>query len=85
VARVVTVYAAPQCTLCRDALEDLGLLAAEQDLAIRVVDVTLDPALADRYLLLVPVVEIAGGAVLQPPISIRQLRSALEAAVSDTV
>ena len=84
-ARVVTVYAAPQCKLCRDALEDLGLLAAEQDLAIRVVDVTLDPALADRYLLLVPVVEIAGGAVLQPPISIRQLRSALEAAVSDTV
>ncbi len=61
-------------------LEDLELLAAEQELVIRVVDVTADPALAERYLLLVPVVEIAGGATLQPPISMRQLRSALAAA-----
>lgn len=81
-ARVVTVYTAPNCTLCRDVLEDLALLAAEQDLAVRVVDVSADAALAERYLLLAPVVEIAGGPTLQPPISIRHLRSAL-AAVPD--
>lgn len=78
-AQVVTVYSTPDCTLCRHVLEDLELLAAEQDLEIRAVDVTVDPALAERYLLLVPVVEVAGGATLQPPISIRQLRSALAA------
>ena len=79
-ARQVTVYTTPTCTLCRHVLEDLELLAAEQELEIRTMDVTADPALADRYLLLVPVVEIAGGATLQPPISIQQLRSALTAA-----
>ncbi len=76
-ARQVTLYSTPACTLCRHVLEDLELLATEQDLEIRTVDVTTDPALAARYLLLVPVVEIAGGATLQPPISIRKLRSAL--------
>jgi len=80
VARQVTVYTTPSCTLCRRVLEDLELLAGEQDLDIRTMDVTADPGLAERYLLLVPVVEIAGGATLQPPISIRQLRSALAAA-----
>lgn len=79
-ARQVTVYTTPSCTLCRRALEDLELLAAEQDLVVHPVDVTADPVLAARYLLLVPVVEIAGGGTLQPPISIRQLRSALAAA-----
>jgi thiol-disulfide isomerase/thioredoxin len=75
--RAVTVYTAPGCTLCRAVLEDLDLLAAEQALDLRTVDVTVDPDLAGRYLLLVPVVEIAGGSVLQPPISIGQLRRAL--------
>lgn len=78
-ARQVTVYTAPSCRLCRHVLEDLDLLAAEQELTIRTVDVTADPDLAARYLLLVPVVEVAGGATLQPPISIRQMRSALAA------
>jgi glutaredoxin len=75
--RAVTVYTAPGCTLCRAVLEDLDLLAAEQALDLRTVDVTADPDLAERYLLLVPVVEIVGGSVLQPPISIGQLRRAL--------
>ncbi len=66
-------------------LEDLELLAAEQDLEMRTVDVTAEPALAARYLLLVPVVEIASGATLQPPISIQQLRSALTAAQNDAL
>lgn len=78
-AQVVTVYTAPGCTLCRHVLEDLDLLAAEADLDIRPVDVTGDPQLLERYLLAVPVVEL-GGTVLQPPISMRQLRSALASA-----
>lgn len=78
-AQHVTVYTTPGCTLCRDVVVDLELLAAEQDLAIHQVDVSADPDLAERYLLLVPVVEVAGGAQLTPPISIRQLRIALAA------
>lgn len=81
----VTLYTTPNCTLCRDVLEDLALLAAEHDLAVRVVDVSQDTALAERYVLLVPVVEVAGGPTLQPPISIRQLRSALAAAQGPTL
>ena len=79
-ARLVTVYTAPHCTLCRDVLEDLALLAAEQDLDVRTVDVSADPLLAQRYLLLAPVVELAGGPTLHPPISIRRLRAALASA-----
>lgn len=75
-AQVVTVYVAPGCTLCRNVLEDLDLLAAEADLDIRPVDVTGDPQLLERYLLVAPVVEL-GRTVLQPPISLGQLRSAL--------
>jgi thiol-disulfide isomerase/thioredoxin len=80
--QVVIVYTAPDCTLCSRILEDLELLAAEQDLEVRTVDVTTDSALAERYLLLAPVVEVAGGATLPSPISIRQLRSALAAVAS---
>jgi thiol-disulfide isomerase/thioredoxin len=83
-AQRVTVYTAPDCTLCRDVLEDLALLAAEQNLAVRAVDVSADAALTERYLLLVPVVEIAGGPTLLPPLSIRRLRSALAAAHEST-
>lgn len=81
--QVVTVYTAPGCTLCRNVLEDLDLLAAEADLEIRPVDVTGDPQLLERYLWLVPVIEL-GGAVLQPPISIRQVRSALAVAAGSS-
>lgn len=84
-ARQVTVYTTPGCTLCRHVLEDLDLLAAEQDLAVRVVDVTGDPDLAECYLLLVPVVEIAGGPTLQAPIALAQLRGALAAAPNHTL
>ncbi len=76
--QLVTLYTAPGCTLCRAVLEDLELLAAEHDLELRQVDVTSDPWLQDRYLLAVPVVELAG-ALLTAPISLRQLRSALAA------
>lgn len=77
--RQVVVYTAPHCTLCRDALADLDLLAAEHPLAVEVVDVSADPELARRYLLSVPVVQIEDGPTLTPPISIRRLRAALNA------
>lgn len=78
-AQLVTVYTTAGCSLCRDVLADLALLAAEQDLAICEIDVAADPVLAERYLLSVPMVEIAGGLTLEPPISIRRLRTALAA------
>lgn len=83
-AQRVTLYTAPSCTLCRHVLEDLELLAAEHELEIRLVDVTADPLLLERFLLAVPVVEI-GATLLKAPISIRQLRDALAAAPGSTV
>ena len=76
---LVTLFSTPQCTLCRYVREDLDLLAAEQPLQVRVVDVSSDPELAARYLLRVPVVEIAGGPVLAAPIALSHLRAALAA------
>lgn len=75
----VTLYTSPGCTLCRYAREDLELLAGEQALALTLVDVTTDERLAARYLLQTPVVVIAGGAELTPPITLTQLRRALAA------
>lgn len=77
--RQVVLYTTPQCTLCRDALADLDLLAAEQPLIVQVVDVSADAELAQRYLLSVPVVQIEDGPTLTPPISMRRLRAALAA------
>ncbi len=83
-AQRVTVYTAPSCTLCRHVLEDLELLAAEYDLEVWPVDITGDPRLLERYLLVVPVVEVRG-TFLQAPISIRQLRNALAIVAGSTV
>jgi len=77
VALVVTLYSTPGCTLCRYAREDLELLAAEFPLQLCEVDVAADRALAARFLLHVPVIEIAPTTLLFAPISLAQLRAAL--------
>ena len=76
-ARHLTLYTRPGCTLCQEVLEDLQLLAGELDLEIATVDIGRDPALLERYQCLIPVVDVDDGPVLVAPVSIRRLRQVL--------
>ena len=58
-------------------LEDLRLLGCEMDLLVETVDITSAPALFERFQYLIPVVDVDGGPLLTPPITIRRLREAL--------
>jgi glutaredoxin len=56
----VTVYTAPGCHLCHDALAILGDLRAELDFELFERDITLDDALHRAYLERIPVVALDG-------------------------
>ena len=73
----IILYTKPGCHLCDGVLEDLRLLAFEMDLSVATVDITSDPALFERFQNLIPVVDVEGGPLLTPPITIRRLREAL--------
>ena len=73
----VTLYTRPGCHLCDAVREDLRLLEYETDLSVQSVDITTDPALLSRVRTLIPVVDVDGGPLLTPPITIRRLREAL--------
>jgi glutaredoxin len=57
---VLTLYGKPGCHLCDDARAVVGKALAGRDVALREVDVTLDPALERRYGERVPVVAVDG-------------------------
>jgi len=73
----IILYTKPGCHLCDDVLEDLRLLGYEMDLMVETVDITSAPALLERFQTLIPVVDVDGGPLLTPPITIRRLREAL--------
>ena len=73
----IILYSKPGCHLCDVVLEDLQLLGYEMDLTVKTVDITTDPALLERFHALIPVVDIDGGPLLTPPITIGRLREAL--------
>lgn len=77
-ARLVTLYSRAGCHLCEDVREDLRLLEGEQDIAVQEIDITSDQALLSRFQYLIPVVDVEGGPLLTAPITIRQLREAIE-------
>ena len=77
-AKLVTFYTRPGCALCDDVREDLRLLEAERDIDVREMDITSGPDLLTRFEHLIPVVDVEGGALLTPPISLYQLRKAIE-------
>jgi glutaredoxin len=56
----ITVYTRANCCCCHKALELLERYRRRHRLAIRTVDVDADPALAERYGTMVPVVSVAG-------------------------
>ena len=73
----IILYTKPGCHLCDCVLEDLRLLGYEMDLIVETVDITSAPVLLERFQNLIPVVDIDGGPLLTPPITIRRLREAL--------
>lgn len=73
----IILYTKPGCHLCDCVLEDLRLLDYEMDLSVTTVDITSARALFERFQNLIPVVDVEGGPLLTPPITIRRLREAL--------
>jgi Glutaredoxin-like domain (DUF836) len=57
---VLTLYGKPGCHLCDDARAVVGKALAGRDVALREVDVTLDPVLERRYGERIPVVAVDG-------------------------
>jgi hypothetical protein len=80
----IILYTKPGCHLCDLVRDDLALLGYETDLMIETVDITTDPALTERFHALLPVVDIAGGPLLTPPITLGRLRTAVSAATSSS-
>jgi glutaredoxin len=57
---VVTLYGKPGCCLCDEAKEAIRTVRLDRDFEVQEVDVSLDPALHNRYGERIPVVEIDG-------------------------
>ena len=57
---VLTVYGKPGCHLCDDARDAVRDVLAGRDVALREIDVTLDPILERRYGERIPVVALDG-------------------------
>lgn len=51
----ILLYHRPYCHLCEQMAQGLGPLAAELGVAVRAVDIESDPALEERYGLLIPI------------------------------
>jgi hypothetical protein len=57
---VVTLYGKPGCCLCDEAREAIAAVRREREFVLEEVDVSLDPALHDRYGERIPVVAVDG-------------------------
>ncbi len=75
----VTLYGKPDCALCDECKALLQPLQAEFAFALDQRNILDDDALYARFRYLIPVVEIEGGALLQPP----HTRSALWGALDE--
>lgn len=77
-ARVITVYGAPGCHLCADALERLRALRAELAFELRERDITCDDALHRAYLERIPVIVLDGEELFDYVLDEQILRERLE-------
>ena len=75
---VVTVYSAPGCHLCADALAALRRLQQELGFALVERDITVDDSLHRAYLERIPVVALDGEEVFEYFIDEGELRERLE-------
>ena len=76
-ARRVTVYHAPDCTLCARALEVVERVARELDAELEAVDISGSADLESRYRELIPVVAIDGETAFTYFVDPEALRSRL--------
>ncbi len=76
----VTLYGKAACSLCDETRADLDLLAGELDFDLTEIDITINEEWFERFRYLIPVVDIDGGDLLTPPLTIRRLRDAIMAA-----
>lgn len=66
----LTLYSKPGCHLCDEAKIKIARLVARGfDLTVEERDISIDPALFERYRYSIPVVELPDGRTLQAPIS----------------
>lgn len=77
-ARVVTVYSAPGCHLCAEALAQLRALRAELAFELRERDITRDDALHRAYLERIPVIALDGEELFEYVLDEQILRERLE-------
>jgi uncharacterized membrane protein len=75
----VTLYSRSDCHLCEEVIQSLNLLQGEFPTELTVVDIASSAELTEKYGLEIPVVEI-GVYVLKAPISLQELRLALDVA-----
>ena len=76
-APVLTVYLAPECHLCHEALAVLRGLQGELDFELLERDITLDDALHRAYLERIPVVTIDGVEAFELFVDEEELRGRL--------
>ena len=75
---VVTVYAAPGCHLCADAIETLLRLQDELGFALVERDITTDDALHRSYFERIPVIALDGEELFDYFVDEGELRERLE-------
>ena len=75
--RRVTVYSGSDCCLCDQAIAMIERVSADVPLALEVVDIHADPALAARYRTSIPVVAVDGEVVMEGKVTEFWLRKAL--------
>jgi hypothetical protein len=76
----VTLYGKPDCHLCDEAEQQLAGLSRRHGLTYQKVDIQSSPDLFSRYRYRIPVIEVAGGATLDWPVSSEQVWSAVRSA-----
>ncbi|MHB9149429.1 MAG: glutaredoxin family protein [Thermoleophilia bacterium] len=76
-------YSAPECHLCEIGLARTGELAAELGISVRVVDISKDPGLENRYRSRIPVGEIGGRTAFKYEVDEIRVRRLVAEARSD--
>jgi hypothetical protein len=76
----VTLYGKPDCHLCDEAEDRLAGLSRQHGLQYHKVDIQSSPELFERYRYRIPVIEVAGGASLDWPVTREQMWKAVQAA-----
>jgi glutaredoxin len=74
----VVLYSGPGCGLCEAARRALEQMATRVAFRLREIDIHSDPALARRWLLEIPVIEVDGAVVTQAPIDLDKVVRALQ-------